>query len=169
MMSYCVGWTVLHVGWMVCYDVILCCVCVCVCYDVILCSVSGESVSKCKECLLARVELHCDKCRLSLCSKCFKIVHASANVLRAHTPTPITQANSTPCPLHPGELQRHYCIETAQLMCVLCSLEEEHRGHTIVSLAQAVSTGLEVRSMLVGVVCVGRGYAGRAKATPSSG
>ncbi len=83
----------------------------------------------------------CEQCLTKLCCDCFKITHATANYLRKHTHLPITMtmSNLDPCPLHPGELKRHYCMEDDQLICLRCSLGPLHSEHTMMPIAPAVS------------------------------
>jgi B-box zinc finger len=43
------------------------------------------------------------------------------------------------CKTHDGELIRYYCEQCATCICVVCAFESPHRGHDVLTFAEALS------------------------------
>ena len=68
-------------------------------------------------------------------------VHACSNILRRHTSIPASEALCPPamCHTHPTELLKYFCEDDKVPICSGCAIMGTHRGHAVVSVADAVS------------------------------
>lgn len=111
------------------------CLCVCVCVVVVLRPV-------CSECRRSLAMVHCQQCAGMFCHACFKVVHMSSRVLREHISVPVVPGNETPpttCSSHPGEGIDGVCEKEDVLVCAVCTQSHAHKGHTHISIKNAVS------------------------------
>ena len=74
-------------------------------------------------------------------------VHASSNILRRHTSISASEALCPPvmCHTHPTELLKYFCQDDKVPICSGCAITGTHKGHTVVSLADAVSVSVYIR------------------------
>ena len=70
-----------------------------------------------------------------------QVVHAASKSMRRHSCIPASEALRPPttCHTHPTEVLKHFCQEDHMPVCLDCTITGDHKGHSIISLVDAVS------------------------------
>ncbi|XP_041049653.1 E3 ubiquitin/ISG15 ligase TRIM25-like isoform X1 [Carcharodon carcharias] len=84
----------------------------------------------------------CLKCEISLCSPHLK-PHLRNKAFSGHTLIePVSDLTGRQCPDH-KEIQKFYCKDDEECVCVSCAIIGKHKSHTLLSLDEAIKVKLE--------------------------
>ena len=100
-------------------------------------------MTPCAECGQRGAEFDCVECEASFCDECFQVVHRP-RVMRSHKQLGLGEAREAKdreslryCRVHPQQLLTGLCETDQTLVCGVCVVSGDHKGHNCVGLDEA--------------------------------